>query len=288
MDDDYFIGKPLKKNELFYVKNKTVLPAIINNSFKQIRILSTKKGHIFYKNIIQKSKEEQTSEVFLYSKFSTYLFLFYIFKRSSIIVPKFTHNAIPVNVKELKEIYNLVYKSRFKPYTLDSLYRHKECLQFQTLYLSYIFIKYKKKINYISYRLLNSRKPILSNYNYSLLCINTGSFGHTSISNFKTRIVMQYLFPFPTPYEIFNYSSLSYIAYNVVSLMENTINLYNNKFNLINNELNRCKNYINESNQFKNNKYHKLVYKYICKDLILFSNLLFIIIFIILKIYCKK
>ena len=36
MDDDYFIGSPLKKNNFFYVKNGKVTPAIVTSNFLKI------------------------------------------------------------------------------------------------------------------------------------------------------------------------------------------------------------------------------------------------------------
>jgi hypothetical protein len=33
MDDDYFIGKKLKKKDFFYVKNGKVVPAIVTSNF---------------------------------------------------------------------------------------------------------------------------------------------------------------------------------------------------------------------------------------------------------------
>ena len=64
-----------------------------------------------------------------------------IFQKDHIFSPKTNHQAIPVNINEMKEIYKYVYKSEYKSATLDSLYRAKGYVQFQQFYISYIFIK---------------------------------------------------------------------------------------------------------------------------------------------------
>ena len=164
---------------------------------------------------------------FFYSKFLTYLFIINTFNKTmeeSIFIPRFTHNAIPVNTNELKEIYNIIYNIKYKKTTLDCLYRHIENIQFQTFVLSYTFIKYNKKIINIPYKYIKLNDSIISNYNYSLFCINRGAFNYSEISLYKAKIVMDYLFPIPTPYEIIDYS-ISNLSFNVIHSMETLIEL---------------------------------------------------------------
>ena len=75
-----------------------------------------------------------------------------------IIVPKFTHNAIPTNINEIKEIFDLINQSEYRNATLYSNYRHIDSLQFQTFVLSYTFIKHKKKIKNISHNVEKNHK----------------------------------------------------------------------------------------------------------------------------------
>ena len=56
------------------------------------------------------SKEEQNSDIFNYFIFNIFI-NHNIFKREKNYIPEFTHNDIPVNAKELRDIYDLVYKS---------------------------------------------------------------------------------------------------------------------------------------------------------------------------------
>ena len=218
MDDDCFIGHPLNKTNFFYVLNGKINPLIITNNFFEIDNNYAKKKIEEYKLIINQSNQEQSSASFKYSLYLTYSFILNKFIGSKFL-PIHTHNAIPVNLKELKETYDLVYQSEYKSHTLDSLYRHLENLQFQVLILSYTFIKYKKKVRNISNKLIQNKYSIFEDYNYSLFCINTGSINYTALSFMKSKILMEYLFPIPTPYEIYN-NNVPILTFNTIYMIE--------------------------------------------------------------------
>ena len=231
MDDDYFIGKSLNKNDFFYVEKGKVVPLIITSDFIMIDKESIKIQYDLLRKKAMESKEEQNKDIFDYCLSLTYLFIINTFNET-LIVPKFTHNAIPVNLKELKEIYKLVLNSEYKSTTLDSLYRNINGLQFQTLVISYMFIKFNKKVKDLPCKYIDINRTVLANYNYSLFCINTGG-GNYSLLNFhKAKIVMNYLFPVPTPYENIDYY-ISNVAFNVVHSMENSIKLYEENYKTI-------------------------------------------------------
>ena len=233
MDDDYFIGGPLKKTDFFYIENGKVVPAIITPNFFSIDENTAKEKLSKYKKIILNKKEDQSSEMFEYSLYLTYLFFIQLYNKP-IIVPKYTHNAMPINLKELKEGYDLIYNSIYRSTTLDSLYRHLESFQFQAFIFSYMFLQYNKKVKKVSYKYMNNINSILDNYNYSLLCINTGAKNNSKLSFLKSRIVMEYLFPEPTKYEIIDYS-LSSISFKVMYLMQKEIISNNRKLKYIKN-----------------------------------------------------
>ena len=223
MDDDCFIGKPLNKSHFFYVENNKVLPAIINTKYEIYTETQALKEYEKLKKTIEKNKREQTSSKFMYSVYKTYLFLIKYFK-SEIIVPYFTHNAIPANANDIKEIYDLVYDSIYRNATLDSKYRHTETLQFQTTLNVYIFNKYKRKSNIINNNYIDNENSIFGNYNFPLFCINTGNNkDYSSISFSKTKIVMEKLFPIPTKYEIFNSKIVSNSAFEVIKIIDNEL-----------------------------------------------------------------
>jgi len=154
IDDDCYIGRPLKKTDLFYVENKRVVPLIISSRLLQFNEVDAKRNIHNLKRNIKKSKKEQTFSIFQYSKYLTYSFIMKSLSIKKIIVPKFTHNAIPTNINEIKEIFDLINESEFRNATLYSNYRHIDSLQFQTFILGYSFIKHKKKVRNISHIIL--------------------------------------------------------------------------------------------------------------------------------------
>ena len=235
MDDDYFIGKRINKSDFFYVENGRVVPSIITTNFIKIERKKVKMNYDFYKYRAINSKEEQNDDIFNYSRYLTYLFLLNIFNISindERYIPKFTHNAIPCNFKEIKEVYDLIYMSEYKSTTLDSLYRHIETLQFQTLIQSYIFIKYNRKVRDIKYKFIRINNSISADYNFSLFCINKGPGNYSYLTFYKTKIVMEYLFPIKTPYEIIDYS-FENISFNIIYSMDKILIDYEQELQLI-------------------------------------------------------
>ena len=236
MDDDCFITNKLEKKDFFYVKNDKVFPSIITSNFLLLNRNIVEQKFEFYKFKTKMSKEEQNEDIFNYSKYLTFLFIFDLFNipfNKNIFVPKFTHNAIPLNLKDIKEIYYLIYNSQYKYETLDSLYRQKEILQFQTCILSFIFIKYNRRVNNIPYKLIFLNWSIPLNLKYSLLCINKGAGNYTSINYYNAKIIMEYLFPIPSNYEIIDYSLIN-LSFNVVYMMDKKIKEYEIQLNQMN------------------------------------------------------
>ena len=56
---------------------------------------------------------------------------------------------MPINLMELKEMYDIIYNSKYKSHTLVSLYRHYETFQYQAFIFSYSFLKFNRKIKSI-------------------------------------------------------------------------------------------------------------------------------------------
>ncbi len=227
MDDDYFIGSPLNKTDFFYVENGKVVPAIITSVFLEIDKDSCEEKRKYFKYSIEKNKEEQTSNVFDYNLYLTYL-LFIKKMNSTIMIPKQTHNAIPVNINDLEEIYQMVLKSELKDQTLNSIYRQSVCFQFIGFVFCFTFLIKRRKIHSISYRYININNSLLVHYKTSLFCINTGSTYYSPLTFMKTRIIMEKLFPYPTIYELIDYSFPD-IAYYVAKSLNDQIGEYENK-----------------------------------------------------------
>lgn len=228
MDDDYFIGKKLNKNDFFYVEKGRVVPSIVTSNFIKLEPKSVEKKLELYKNRVKQIKEEQGEDEWNLSISLTFSFILKFFNISndnSIYVPKFTHNAIPVNIRELKEVYFLAYNSEYKYSTLDCLYRISGYLQFQLLIMAYTFIKYRRKVSNIPSKVIQLNDSISSNYRFSLFCINKGAGYFNYLNYYKARIAMEYLFPNPTPYEIIDYSILK-ISFNVAYSLDRYLKQY--------------------------------------------------------------
>ena len=136
MDDDYFIGNKLKKADFFYVDNSKVLPVIPTSEFFNLDNKLIRKKYEIYKIKAENSKEEQNNDIFNYSRFLTLSFILSIFNISNnniTFLPSFTHNALPLNLIDINEAYNLINNSIYKYPTLDSPFRHIKGIQFQII-----------------------------------------------------------------------------------------------------------------------------------------------------------
>ena len=225
MDDDCFIGTKLKKSDFFYIKQGKVLPAIISSIFLKIDKKSVQQNYELFQKKAEITKEEQNDDIFNYSKFLTFLFVLNLFNFSlseEILIPKYTHNAIPVNIKDIKEIYDLASKSNYRYATLDCLYRHSGYLHFQIFILLYTFIRYNRKVKDIPYKYIVINNSISANYQFPLFCINKGAGKYSDFNFYTSKIIMEYLFPHPSPYEIVDYSLIN-ISFNITYTMDHQI-----------------------------------------------------------------
>ena len=231
MDDDFFIRNKLEKKDFFYVKNNKVIPYITTSNFVKTYKGNVQKNCEIYERKAKSSKEEQNEDIFLYVKFLTYNFIYNIFNVSlneSLFIPFYTHNAIPINLNDAKEVYDLIYNSKYKYGTLDCHYRYFEFIHFQIFISAYTFIKYKRKVNHISHKYVQLNKSLTTNYKVSLFCINKGAGYYPYLQLFKEKIILEYLFPVPSPYEIIDHS-FYHISFNTAHTMEEIEKRYENQ-----------------------------------------------------------
>ena len=237
MDDDYFIGAKIEKTDFFHVCNGKVVPSIITSNFEKMNRDFVQRQHDIYELKAKFSKEEQNNDIFRYSKYLTYLFIFDLFNigfNKNIFLPKFSHNAIPMNIHDIKDVYDFAYKSKYKYTTLDCLYRHYEYLQFQILVVSYTFLKYHRRVKNIPSTFIQLNESIFANYNYKLFCLNKGAGNYPKLNLYKAKIIMESLFPYPTKYEIFDFSVFN-LAIKIINSLEKKIKFYEiENSNLIN------------------------------------------------------
>ena len=307
MDDDCFIALPCSKNEFFYEENGTILPALVTSDYYEMRQdkLLTKLSE----NLNKRGNDDPHSPVgFAIQQTRTLLFLYDIMGNDEIrygkklIEPAFSHNAIPVKLSDIEEIYTYASnKYKYANITLKSLTRTIYDLQFQTLYMAYTKNKYDRKVLKISssfFDLSQSRRTILNKN--KLFVINTSSKKYNQFFYRREIEVLNKLFPEKTKYEIeeddeilqkpepnlFKNSAVILEIYNQIKLFDSKISVYNKELqNILNISKYIPKKY--EVNKIKDNYSMQLVkekkeLKIMCKRQKYIN--IFLIVFILLLI----
>ena len=207
MDDDYFIGKELKKTDFFYFdeNKRKVVPIIISKNYNYYKVQYTELiNWIYYTDQMKCGYNifSHTSTGWKATKSRSLIFL----KKElgfNIINAGFDHNAIPVNVDDIEEIYNLIYlKYKYSFITLNAITRTKFDLQYQTLYATYALNKLKRKVKPIISKFYDVKNAENITLGYGLFCVNTG-FNEYNENDFKNlRNKLNELFPEKTIYEL--------------------------------------------------------------------------------------
>ena len=241
MDDDYFIGKPINKNEFFYEDKGEVFPALITADYYEI---NKEEIQIILKQILSSKRNLGThsEKVFIATQIRALLFMYDIFGNDDIrynkklIEPAFTHNAIPMKISDIKEIHDLVFDKYDKgKEMLSSKERSINDLQFQSLYMAYVKNKYDRKVSIIHSEFydLFQAENIIENKNekIKLFVINTSSRNYKDILFLKEKQILYKLFPERTIYEkgknnelFFNImikNSIKFISFNKTEITNN-------------------------------------------------------------------
>ena len=156
MDDDYFISQPLKKSDLFYEENGKVYPYLISDEYFQINIEKLKNKLLEANDNIDKINYH-SAEGFEFRKASTLSFVYKIFAdnydTNNLIGVEFTHNAIPLKVSDIKEVYDKIESDyKYSEFCLRGIKRTLRNLQPQILFMTYAKNKYNRPVNKISYK----------------------------------------------------------------------------------------------------------------------------------------
>ena len=266
MDDDYFMGKPIKKSDFFYYdeEKKKVLPNIVSDQFKELN-----KEYIYkeYNKLFSAKDKIEPNE-----KSGSYLHMCAGFKLllenypEPLVDAGYTHNALSLNIHYAKEIYDLV-KEKYQ-YANNFLYSKERTvydIQFQTLYNTYVLNIKKGKVHTIPrkfFDLSQLRKGI--DLDIELFVINTsGENKYTNIDFQNLKNVLENKFSKPILYEIVEGQ------FSENRIINTTINFFNasniildrnifNAKNIINKDL---VNKINISNYNNNSNIYNIILK---------------------------
>ena len=258
MDDDYFIGKPLKKSDLFYYdeKQKKVLPNIVSDEFKELNknIIYNQYNHYFLKKDKINPNNPEGSQ---FHKCAGLKLLLDNYPKP-LIDAGYTHNAIPLNIHDVKEIYNFVNeKYNYAKEFLNAKERTVYDIQFHTLYNAYTLNVKKRKVHSIPRKFfdLNQLKKN-TNLDVELFVINTSGENKYSRNDFENlKKILESKFNKSTPYEIVinkniyeNNMQIKNKSVNIKNIINNNIS---NTFKLDNNSKNILLNYEKEIEKYK-------------------------------------
>ena len=226
LEDDFFIGKSLKKTDFFYYeeKEKKVLPFLLTMHFQELnKTESIEKYYELYK--IRDYIPSHSSIGWWFSIYGTEKYFMEKYKLQIIINPNFTHNAISENLDNLKEIYEEIKDYDYFNETIYSKERHILTLNqphFVNLYQ--LNIKHKK-VNCIRYRYISIENIKKIKFKEPLFVLNTG--GNHIPLNRQKKIqikIMNKRFNLKTKYELINNKNINFNF--IKKILVKTINLF--------------------------------------------------------------
>ena len=184
MDDDYFINNPIKKEEFFYEENGQIFPSMVTNDYY---LINQDKLNLIYNDyllIIKNNKiNSHSEEAFNFRQASSLKFISSIFKNitklnTHLIEASFSHNAIPLKLSDIKEVYDIVYNNYL--YQNETLFSKEKLFVINTsnrdydenffflekIYLEKIFnISTKYELDPIENNILDNKDVIKENNN---------------------------------------------------------------------------------------------------------------------------
>ena len=206
IDDDCFFGKPIKKTQFFYYdeEQKKVLPSIVNDDFSEL----------IKDDVIKEYNKLFRRKYFIrmHSHYGWRLSQLQVFRlffeqiKLPIINAQFTHNALPLNINDMKEINEFILKKyQYLDKTINSTYRTPYDLQPQTLFTLYLLNVKKRKVNSIPWAYYDIGDINNKNFDIELFVINTSGnrlYRKSEYENEKRILISK--FNKETPYELYS------------------------------------------------------------------------------------
>ena len=225
MEDDFFIGKSLKKSDFFYYdeKENKILPFLLNMYFQELNKTEIIQN---YFNIYKKKEyiHPHSNIGWWFSIYSTDKYFMEKYELQ-LINANFTHNAISENIDNLKEIYEEIKAYNYFNETIYSKERNILTLNqphFVNLYQ--LNIKHKK-VNCKKYKYVEIEKIKRYKLEEPLFVLNTGG-NHIPLKrqNKIQQKVMNKRFSIKTKYEIIDNKSKDFKYIN--KILVETINFF--------------------------------------------------------------
>ena len=235
MEDDFFVGKALKKKDFFYYdeEEKSIVPYILTFFFSVINktdLLSNYNKMLKIKDSIH----PHSGEGWRLSILNTEKYFTEIYK-IPIIKTKYTHNIIAENIDDIKRIFEEIQNYKYLKETLFYKERHILTLN-QPIYLNlYLLNKKFRRVNSIPYEYIPIESLNKYKLNKHLFVINTGG-NHKPLQRQYNiqRKIMNNRYPFHTIYEvlsvntniILNYIKKSFYIFLKIFIFFNIIKIY--------------------------------------------------------------
>ena len=204
MEDDYFIGKKLNKTDFFYYdeKEKKVLPFVVNNYFHEMNYKQRLEMYYYLYKIRNNKLRAHGNRGWVLSVLGTDKYFADKYD-INVILAEFTHCAMPVNIDDLKDIYDAIQGYKYINETLYSSVRHILRLSQQEAHNLYQLNINKRKVHKIQSLYINMEQSKMPDLYYPLFVLNTCGDNIPSKAEYQHhKEIMQKRYINPTKYEI--------------------------------------------------------------------------------------
>ena len=227
-NDDCFVGKRLKKSDLFYQENGEVHPYILGKNTKLDKSFIKWDVEKSLKDIAKRKSLRQDPKEFHVNRDLAMLFIYKLFGNDAII-KKFNHNAFGDNLIENEEIYNItVTYYDYPDECTKAIKRELKAMNYQHMRINYMINKYNRRFKIMDARYYDITQ--IPNY-CDLFVINKGGKEYSYLDIGKSLIKMNKMFPIPNKYEKLDVET-GY--YRLETLLKRNMNInidYNSDFN---------------------------------------------------------